>query len=188
MAMAEKMMPRIEMNSEQIRPARPQLKTESETFDGTRASAEAYTGEAYAGSSGATGVYIGAVGSGVYFNAIDVLSAYGLTEKDIKPQYLTCIIECMKPKYTDIMDTYNGHNKELVSKINAAWRNPKYHNMFGAILLALLKRDTKEFEDRFDCDVTLSEEYAMDNAHEIMEGVCDDLDLEMILKFIRYEE
>ena len=32
-------------------------------------------------------VSIGAVGSGVYFNAIDVLSAYGLTEKDIKPVY-----------------------------------------------------------------------------------------------------
>ena len=32
-------------------------------------------------------VSIGAVGSGVYFNAIDVLDAYGLTEKDIKPVY-----------------------------------------------------------------------------------------------------
>ena len=32
-------------------------------------------------------VSIGAVGSGVYFNAIDVLEAYGLTEKDIKPVY-----------------------------------------------------------------------------------------------------
>ena len=32
-------------------------------------------------------VSIGAVGSGVYFNAIDVLSAYGLTEADIKPVY-----------------------------------------------------------------------------------------------------
>ncbi len=32
-------------------------------------------------------VSIGAAGSGVYFNAIDVLSAAGLTEKDIKPQY-----------------------------------------------------------------------------------------------------
>ena len=32
-------------------------------------------------------VSIGAVGSGVYFNAIDVLNAYGLTEKDIKPVY-----------------------------------------------------------------------------------------------------
>ena len=32
-------------------------------------------------------VSIGAPGSGVYFNAVDVLAAAGLTEKDIKPQY-----------------------------------------------------------------------------------------------------
>lgn len=32
-------------------------------------------------------VSIGAAGSGVYFNAIDVLEAAGLTEKDIDPQY-----------------------------------------------------------------------------------------------------
>ena len=32
-------------------------------------------------------VSIGAPGSGVYFNAIDILGAYGLTEDDIKPTY-----------------------------------------------------------------------------------------------------
>ena len=32
-------------------------------------------------------VSIGATGSGVYFNALDVLGAYGLTESDIKPVY-----------------------------------------------------------------------------------------------------
>ena len=32
-------------------------------------------------------VSIGSPGSGVYFNAIDVLGAYGLTENDIKPTY-----------------------------------------------------------------------------------------------------
>lgn len=32
-------------------------------------------------------VSIGAAGSGVYFNAIDVLGAYGLTENDIEPTY-----------------------------------------------------------------------------------------------------
>lgn len=32
-------------------------------------------------------VSIGAPGSGVYFNAIDILSAYGLTEEDINPTY-----------------------------------------------------------------------------------------------------
>lgn len=33
-------------------------------------------------------VSIGAKGSGVYFNALDLLGAYGLTENDIKPEYL----------------------------------------------------------------------------------------------------
>ena len=33
-------------------------------------------------------VSIGAAGSGVYFNAIDILGAYGITEDDITPQYL----------------------------------------------------------------------------------------------------
>ena len=32
-------------------------------------------------------VSIGAAGSGVYFNAIDILGAYGLTEADITPTY-----------------------------------------------------------------------------------------------------
>ena len=32
-------------------------------------------------------VSIGAAGSGVYFNAVDILGAYGMTEKDIKPTY-----------------------------------------------------------------------------------------------------
>ena len=34
-------------------------------------------------------VSIGAPGSGVYFNAIDVLTAAGMTEDDIKPQYMS---------------------------------------------------------------------------------------------------
>ena len=112
-----------------------------------------------------------------------------LTENDIEPEYLDAIIPLLKKcKWEEIMDTSNAHDAELVRKINAAWKSEKYHDMFGAILLALLKRDTKEFEDIFDCDVTLSEEYAMNNAHEIMQEVGDDWDLETILSFVRYKE
>lgn len=112
-----------------------------------------------------------------------------LTENDIETEYLDAIIPLLKKrKWEEIMDTTNAHDAELVRKINAAWNSEKYHDMFGAILLALLKRDTKEFEDRFDCDVTLSEEFAMNNAHEIMQGVGDDWDLETILSFVRYKE
>ena len=125
----------------------------------------------------------------IYGNDIDadVCNAITLTEKDIKPQYLTSIIECMKPKYTDIMDTYNGHRPELVRKINAAWKNTKYHDRFGDILFALGCRDKQEIQDKFDIVIDCNET-AMDNAHEIMEGVCDDWDLGTILSFIRYEE
>ena len=34
-------------------------------------------------------VSIGAPGSGVYFNAVDVLGAYGMTEADVKAEYLS---------------------------------------------------------------------------------------------------
>ena len=125
----------------------------------------------------------------IYGNDIDadVCNGITLTEKEIKPQYLTSIIECMKPKYTDIMDTYNGHNPELVRKINDAWKNTKYHDRFGDILFALGCRDKQEIQDKFDVVIDCNDA-AMDNAHQIMEGVCDDWDLETILSFIRYEE
>ena len=90
--------------------------------------------------------------------------------------------------HCDIMDTYNGHNAELVRKINTAWKDAKYHNLFSEILLALLVRDHDEFLDKY-CEIgDYSGDYAMSHAHEIMEGVCDDWDLETILSFIRYKE
>ena len=127
----------------------------------------------------------------IYGNDIDAdgLGNIELTEKDIKHEYLVGIINEMKrSKYCDIIDTHNSHNPELVRKINAAWKDDKYHDKFGTILLALLKRDIDEFCDKYGCGVILEEYFAMDNAQKIMEGVCDDQDLECILNFIRYEE
>ena len=126
----------------------------------------------------------------IYGNDIDadICENIELTEKDVKPQYLTSIIECMKPKYTDIMDTYNGHNAGLVRRINDAWKDDKYRNSFSEILLALLVRDHEEYIDKY-CEIEdYSGDWAMEHAHEIMEGVCDDWDLETILSFIRYKE
>ena len=125
----------------------------------------------------------------IYGNDIDadVCDGITLTEKEIKPEYLTRIIECMKPKYTDIMDTHNAHNPELVHKINAAWKDTKYHDSFGDILYALACRDMAEWEEKYN-DIIHDSEDAMKHAHEIMEYVCDDWDLKTILSFIRYEE
>lgn len=123
----------------------------------------------------------------IYGADLDADENITLTEKEIKPQYLTSIVECIKPKYTDIMDTYNSHNKELVRKINSAWKNEKYHDSFGDILYALACRDMAEWEEKYN-DIVHDSEDAMNHAHEIMEGVCDDQDLQTILSFIRYEE
>jgi hypothetical protein len=124
----------------------------------------------------------------IYGADVDADEDITLTEKDIKYQYLVSIIKCIKPKYSNIIDTYNGHNAELVRKINAAWRDTKYHNKFSEILLALLVRDHEEYLDKY-CEIEdYSGDWAMAHAHEIMEGVCDDWDLETILSFIRYKE
>lgn len=112
-----------------------------------------------------------------------------LTEKDIKHEYLGCIIkEIKKNKYSDIIDTYNAHNPELVRKINAAWKNEKYHDKFEGILHALLERNYEEYCGKFEVPELTTSDYAMNNAHQILEGVCDDWDLECVLSFIRYKE
>ena len=109
-------------------------------------------------------------------------------EKDIRPEYLVDLVGYIEDHCRcDIIDTYNAHDAELVRKINDAWKSEKYHDMFGDILFAIGCRDKQEIKDKFDIVIDCNET-AMDNAHEIMEGVCDDLDLEMILKFIRYKE
>lgn len=96
--------------------------------------------------------------------------------------------DATKNEPSDIMDTYNGHDAELVRKINAAWKSSKYHDMFEGILHALLERDYDEYCDKFEIPDVTTSDYAMSHAHEIMEGVCDDWDLETILSFIRYKE
>ena len=119
----------------------------------------------------------------------DNKEAIYLEEKDIRPEYLVDLVGYIEDHCRcDIMDTYNAHTPALVRTINAAWKKEVYHKLFGTILLALLYRDNMEYEQKFGEILDYSEEYAMEHAHEIMEGVCDDQDLETILLFIRYEE
>lgn len=94
---------------------------------------------------------------------------------------------CSYRLVTNIMDTYNSHDAELVCKINTAWKSVKYHERFQHILFALACRDSDELYEKFEIKIS-DIGYAMTYAHEIMEGVCDDLDLETILSFIRFEE
>ena len=94
---------------------------------------------------------------------------------------------------SDIMDTYNAHNPELVRKINAAWKSGKYNQEFGYIIYSIANRDYNECKEKFDCDMdnflsSIIDDCDESSIHNVLENVCDDWDLETILSFIRYEE
>ena len=108
-----------------------------------------------------------------------------LKEKDLTPANLAALVEFFKND-EEIMDTYNSHNPALVEKINKAWNSKDYKSNMGTILLAILTRDIFEYEEKFGTAI-LTEEFALDNAHNILENVCDDWDLECVLSFIRYK-
>lgn len=97
-------------------------------------------------------------------------------------EYIYTIKECRD----DIIGTYNAHNPTLVEKINDAWKNEENDESFKIILLALLKRDMGEYECYFNTHVVLNENWAYEHAHNIMQEICDDTDLETILSFVRY--
>lgn len=124
----------------------------------------------------------------------DNKEAIYLKEKDIRPEYLVDLVGYIEDHCRcDIMDTYNAHNKELVRKINAAWKSGKYNQEFGYITYSIANRDYNECKEKFDCDMdnflsSIIDDCNKDSIHNVLENVCDDQDLETILSFIRYEE
>lgn len=108
-----------------------------------------------------------------------------LKESDLTPENLDKLVNFFT--CYGVMDTTNGHNEEIVKKINKAWGNKKYHDKFGDILYAFGQRDEEEIKDKFDIVINDNDD-AMIYAREILQGCCDDWDLETVLGFIRYEE
>ena len=97
------------------------------------------------------------------------------------------------PDYEFVMDTTNGHNPELVAKINIAWNEKR--EMFCPILRALYARDIKEIMEsdawNWTGDVesvkeTLHDEWDF-HADNYLMHIADDWDLKAILYYLRYE-
>lgn len=92
----------------------------------------------------------------------------------------------------EIMDTTNGHNPELVYKINQAWNEKR--EQFCPILRALYARDITEImesdawnwtDDVESVKETLHDEWDF-HADNYLMHIADDLDLRAILAFLRY--
>ena len=96
--------------------------------------------------------------------------------------------------YPDVMDTTNGHDPELVRKINQAWNEKR--EGFCPILRALYARDIKEIMDSDAWNWTDEAESVKETLHDdwdihadnYLMYIADDLDLRTILTFLRYDE
>ncbi len=89
-------------------------------------------------------VSIGASGSGVYFNAIDVLTAAGLTENDIKPQYQNFddSADALKDGKIDAAFIVAGAPTNAITELSMTNGNVRIVPIDGDIASKLMKDNT----------------------------------------------
>lgn len=93
-------------------------------------------------------------------------------------------IQAIQKKET-ILYADNGHNRDLVDKINFLWNVCK--ERFKPIIGCLLERDIVEYTEKFNCDAksALLQDWE-EIAFNYLSRVSDDTDLEVIINFISY--
>lgn len=92
------------------------------------------------------------------------------------------------PAPADIMLTANGHDPELVKKINDLHSHKGYHTEFYEILTLIATRDLNEIVEKgiLPEGENLTEELVETVATDILTQVCDDEDLQTILGYCKY--
>ncbi len=86
----------------------------------------------------------------------------------------------------DIMSYHNGHNRILVDKLNELWLDKKNHNNFGIIISALYVKYIEECDDKGIHIVEQYDKFYEDFVWDFLTDVCDDCDLETIIKFVSH--
>lgn len=98
-----------------------------------------------------------------------------LTNKNIPTRIYFEIADVPSVKCIDLMDATNGHNKELVRRINKAYDKEK--GTFHEIVNFLIEHQ---------CEDGLKECKSMrEKCHEYCQNVADNKDLEIILNYCR---
>lgn len=97
------------------------------------------------------------------------------------------IFDNLTPAY--IMTATNGHDPELVKKINQLHSNEGYHTEFYEILTLIATRDLNELVEKgiLPEGENLTEELIKATASDILTNVCDDEDLQTILGYCKYK-
>lgn len=88
----------------------------------------------------------------------------------------------MAREIKQVMSTNNGHNRELVRKINYLFNDESMIDNFALILETLAQRDALEIKEKLDIEIECCDD-AIDNASELLMQICDDNDLEVIINF-----
>ena len=121
---------------------------------------------------------------------VNVLLEYvnaGITRLNNIVKKLSEYQEVKKEEYAvwdcDIMSIYNSHSPKLVEKINKAFKTPSCLEHLATILYALAQRYEIEVVNKLGIAMT-SKKMAFDNAEQILMQVCDDNDLQIILKYL----
>jgi len=82
------------------------------------------------------------------------------------------------------MNTYNAHNKELVEKINEVCNNEDYLPIVIIAVRAICETCKAECMERFGFTPYYADDI-LKHLSDILMNLCDDTDLEIILKFCR---
>ena len=101
-------------------------------------------------------------------------------ENNFKPTNILYTI-----KEETIMDTTNGHNADLVKKINYIWaRRKEIIENLKLILTTLYRRDKLEANEKGITYNLFNDDFDS-FAQVFLTNVCDDVDLEIIIDFVR---
>ena len=79
------------------------------------------------------------------FHNVSIITEKEMLEIYCKAEYEKALADIKEDEEERVMDSLNGHDAELVGRINHAWRKNK--EMFYPILCALYKRDIDEITD-----------------------------------------
>lgn len=92
------------------------------------------------------------------------------------------IVDDVQAEHYDLMDTSNGHDKDLVMQINYAWDVAE--ESFCDIVHLLVQRDKDEWEERVH-DIPANKLTSREMCYQYCYYVADDVDLQAILNYCK---
>ena len=91
-------------------------------------------------------------------------------------------VDDVQAEHYDLMDTSNGHDKDLIMQINYAWDSAE--ERFYEIVHLLVQRDMDEWEEKV-CNIPTNKLNRREMCYQYCYNVADDVDLQTILNYCR---